>query len=332
MQRSTVRLLPLVPVVLALVGCATAPITGRRQLLLLSENEETALGLQSYQEVLTKEKLSSDPVANALVQQVGARIAAATGKNYQWEFKVVEKPDTVNAFCLPGGKVVVYSGLLPVAQDADGLATVIGHEVSHAIARHGGERVSQGLLTNMGIEAVTARMGMKDPQTVQTVSGLLGAGLAVGVTLPFSRDQESEADHMGLVYMAKAGFHPDAALAFWKRMQQASQGAPPEILSDHPSDANRIQKIEGWLPEARAAFVPGPAIALPPPTAATPVVPAAPAPTTAAPAAPPPPARTAVPAPPPPAPVAAPAAPVPAPVPSHAPGAPLPPPPPPPRR
>jgi predicted Zn-dependent protease len=311
MPRSTFRLLRLAPALLALVGCATAPITGRRQLLLLSEGEETTLGLQSYQEVLTKEKLSTDPAANALVQQVGARIAAATGKDYQWEFKVVDKPDTVNAFCLPGGKVVVYSGILPVTQTPDGLATVIGHEVSHAIARHGGERVSEGMLTNLGIEAVTASMGMKDPQTVQMVSGLLGAGVQVGVMLPFSRDQESEADRMGLVYMAKAGFQPDAALAFWKRMQDASQGAPPEILSDHPSDAKRIQQIEAWLPEARAAFVPGPAITVP---AAAPASAAKPASAPAAPAAP---------------------AAKPAPAPAVAPAAakvPPPPPPPPPRR
>ena len=289
------RLLRLAPAVLALLGCATVPITGRNQLLLLSEGEETKLGLQSYQEVLTKERLSTDPVANELVQQVGIRIAAATGKNYQWEFKVVDKPDTVNAFCLPGGKVVVYSGIFPVTRDADGLATVIGHEVAHAIARHGGERVSEGMLTNLGIEAVTASMGAKDPQTVQTVGGLLGAGVQVGLMLPFSRDQESEADHMGLIYMAKAGFQPDAALAFWKRMAQASPGAPPQILSDHPSDANRIEQIDGWLPEARAAFVPGAAIAVPPPAAPV-VAPAAPAPVpapapAASTAAPPPPRR-----------------------------------------
>jgi predicted Zn-dependent protease len=296
------RLLSLPPVLLALVGCATVPITGRKQLLLLSEGDETALGLQSYQEVLSKEKLSSDAGANALVQQVGARIAAATGKSYQWEFKVVDKPGTVNAFCLPGGKVVVYSGLLPVSQDANGLATVIGHEVAHAIARHGGERVSEGLLTNLGLEAVAASMGSKDPETVKTVTGLLGAGVQVGVMLPFSRDQESEADHLGLLYMAKAGFPPETAVAFWQRMAALSQGAPPEILSDHPSDARRIEQIQAWLPEARAAYVPGPAIAAPPPAPAH------------APAAPPPPA---------PAPARAPAA---------TPGAPPPPPPPPPRR
>lgn len=287
MLDSSARRLGSLPVLvsLALAGCATAPVTGRRQLLLLSEDEEASLGLKSYQEVLATEKLSADPAANALVQQVGARIAAATGKGYAWEFKVVDKPDVVNAFCLPGGKVVVYSGIFRVSQDAAGMATVIGHEVAHAIARHGGERLSSGMLTNLGVEAVTAAMGSKDPSTVKTVSGLLGAGAAVGIMLPFSRDQESEADHMGLIYMARAGFSPDAAVAFWQRMQAASQGAMPEILSDHPSDARRIQRIQGWLPEARAAFAPGPPISVGPVGAA----PAAPAPAAASPAAPPPP-------------------------------------------
>jgi predicted Zn-dependent protease len=299
-------MLRLAPVWLTLVGCATVPITGRKQLLLLSEGEETSLGLNAYQEVLAKEKLSNDPAANALVQQVGARIAAVTGKSYQWEFKVVDKPSTINAFCLPGGKVVVYTGLLPVARDANGLATVIGHEVAHAIARHGGERVSEGLLATMGIEAVTASMGAKDPQTVKTVAGLLGAGVQVGVLLPFSRDQESEADRLGLIYMAKAGFPPDTAIAFWQRMSALAQGSPPELLSDHPSDARRIEQIKGWLPEAQAAYVPGLAITTP--------VAAPPAPV----AAPPAPA----PAPPP----------APAPAPASRPAAPPPPPPPPPPR
>lgn len=302
---------------LTVAGCATAPVTGRRQLLLLSEGEETALGLKSYQEVLATERLSTDPAANALVQQVGARIAAATGKSYPWEFKVVDKPDMVNAFCLPGGKVVVYSGIFRVSQDANGMATVIGHEVAHAIARHGGERVSSGMLTNLGIEAVTAAMGNRDPSTVKTVSGLLGAGAAVGIMLPFSRDQESEADHLGLIYMARAGFTPDAAVGFWQRMQASSQGAMPELLSDHPSDANRIRRIQGWLPEARAAFVPGPPIAAGP----VGVPPAAPAPTHAAPPAPAPVRSAAPPAP-------APAAPPP----TQPQRAPAPPPPPVPRR
>jgi metalloendopeptidase OMA1, mitochondrial len=288
-------MLRLLPALILTIGCATVPVTGRKQLLLLSESEETSLGLQSYQEVLSKEKLSTDPAGNALVQRVGARIAAATGKSYPWEFKLVDKPDTINAFCLPGGKVVVYSGILPVTLDEDGLATVIGHEVAHAIARHGGERVSEGMLTNVGIEAVSAGMGAKDPQTVKTVTGLLGAGLQVGVLLPFSRDQESEADHMGLVFMAKAGYRPEAAVGFWQRMASASKGAVPQFLSDHPSDATRIRQIQGWLPEARAAFVPntaGPAPMLAAPAGAGASRPAGAPPAAAPPAAAPSPASS----------------------------------------
>jgi predicted Zn-dependent protease len=279
--------------VLTCAACATAPITGRKQLLLLSESEEDSMGAQSFQDVLTTEKVSLDPNANALVARVGQRIAAATGKNYQWEFKVVEKNEA-NAFCLPGGKVVVYTGILPLTANEAGLATVVGHEVAHAIARHGGERVSEGLLVNVGLAAVNAGMSNRDPQTVQTVTGLLGAGVAVGVTLPFSRTQESEADRMGLVYMAKAGYDPHEALAFWQRMEKASGGKMPEILSDHPSDSRRIRQIQGWLPEAMAAYNPQAAAAAPAPAPAP--VPAQPAPTGAAPTPvppppPPPPAR-----------------------------------------
>jgi predicted Zn-dependent protease len=297
-------------------ACATAPITGRKQLLLLSESEENGMGVQSFQEVLTTEKISLDPNANALVARVGQRIAAATGKAYQWEFKVVEKNE-VNAFCLPGGKVVVYTGILPLTANEAGLATVIGHEVAHAIARHGGERVSEGLLVNVGLAAVNAGMSNRDPQTVQTVTGLLGAGMAVGVTLPFSRTQESEADRMGLVYMAKAGYDPHEAMAFWQRMEKASGGKMPEILSDHPSDSRRISQIESWLPEAMAAYNPQAAAMAP----AAPVV--APAPAPVAPA----------PAPVAPAPAPAPVAPAPAPrAPAPASATPPPPPPPPPAR
>jgi len=278
-----------------LSACATAPISNRKQLLLLSEDEENSMGLQSYQETLAKEPVSSNPVLIAQVERVGRRIAAATGKtNYQWEFKVVDKP-VVNAFCLPGGKVVVYTGILPVAVDDAGLATVLGHEIAHAIARHGGERVSEGLLVNVGLEAASAAMGSSDPKTVQTVTSLLGAGAAVGVVMPFSRTQESEADHLGLVYMAKAGYDPAASLAFWKRMETSTTGAPPEILSDHPSDATRVKQIEQWLPEARTYFTsPAPVEALTVPAgsaAPTPSAVPAPAPVLvpAAGSAPPPP-------------------------------------------
>lgn len=234
-------------------ACETVPITGRSQLMLLPEPEEVRMGVQAYHEILRKSKISRDPRLNDLVTRVGTRIARATGRlDYQWEFKVIEDDKQVNAFALPGGKVAVYTGILPVTKDDAGLATVMGHEVAHAIARHGGERVSQGLLVQMGLATAQAAMANRDPRTVEQVTGLLGAGAALGIILPFSRAQESEADHLGLIYMAKAGYDPRAAISFWQRMEQAARGrpGPPEFLSTHPSHGTRIREIEQWIPEA----------------------------------------------------------------------------------
>lgn len=242
----------------SVVACETVPITGRSQLLLLPESEELHMGLQSYQEVLKKSKISSDPAMNDLVRRVGTRIAAATGRsNYQWEFKVIEDQQA-NAFCLPGGKVAVYTGILPITKDEAGLAVVLGHEVSHAIARHGAERVSQNLLVEVGLTGTMAALSKGDPNTVKSVGALLGAGASVGLLLPWGRAQESEADHLGLIYMAKAGYDPHAARDLWLRMAEASKGGgrPPEFLSTHPSEATRIKQIEGWIPEAMQYYHP----------------------------------------------------------------------------
>jgi predicted Zn-dependent protease len=243
----------------ALVACSTVPITGRHQLLLLSEGEERQMGLSSYQAVLKKSRLSSDPVATEQVRRVGRRIAEATGRtDYQWEFNLIEDNKQVNAFCLPGGKVAVYTGILPMTRDDAGLAAVLGHEVSHAIARHGGERVSQGLLVQVGLAATQVALSRNDPAAVQQVTALLGAGSTVGLLLPWSRSQESEADHLGLIFMAKAGYHPSAARDLWVRMAQAarSSGRPPEFLSTHPSEETRISQIEAWIPEALQHYQP----------------------------------------------------------------------------
>jgi len=234
-------------------ACQTVPITGRSQLMIIPEPEEVRMGVQAYQEILKKSKISRDPALNELVNRVGSRIARATGRaDYRWEFTVIEDDKQVNAFALPGGKVAVYTGMFPVAKDEAGLATVIGHEVAHAIARHGGERVSQGLVVQGGLMAAQVAMANRDPQTVRLVTGLLGAGAAIGVILPFSRSQESEADRLGLIYMAKAGYDPRAALGFWQRMEQAARQrrAPPEFLSTHPSHGTRQRQIEQWIPEA----------------------------------------------------------------------------------
>lgn len=257
------RLYPLSAVLLLLLGlavaCETVPITGRSQLMLVPESEEIQMGLQAYHEILRKSKVSRDPQLNDLVTRVGSRIAQATERlDYRWEFRVIEDDKQINAFALPGGKVAVYTGILPVTKDDVGLATVLGHEVAHAIARHGGERLSQGLLVEAGLATVQAAMARSDPRTVRLVTGFLGAGAAVGVILPFGRAQESEADHLGLIFMAKAGYDPHAAIAFWQRMERAAQGRrnPPEFLSTHPSHEARIRQIELWIPEAMQYYHP----------------------------------------------------------------------------
>ena len=239
-------------------GCATVPETGRSQLLLFPDSQMNALGLQAYEEILKKEKVSADPEANALVRRVGERIAAASGKDYDWRFTVIDDPKSANAFCLPGGKVAVYTGILPVTRDDAGLAVVMGHEVAHATARHGAERMSQSTLVQGLALGGGVALGGGDPQRTRAIFGALGAGAAVGVILPFSRKQESEADRIGLRYMARAGYDPEAAVGFWERMDAAAQGKsrPPEFLSTHPSGETRIRQIREWLPEARAQLRP----------------------------------------------------------------------------
>jgi metalloendopeptidase OMA1, mitochondrial len=241
------------------VACTTVPLTGRTQVMLLPESTEQEMGVTAFRQALTKSKVSTDPALNAQLTRVGTRIAAATGRtDYQWEFKVFEDKQ-VNAFCLPGGKVVVYTGILPVTRDDAGLAAVVGHEVAHAIARHGGERVSQNYIAQFGLAGTQLALSGQDPLLAQGVITALGAGATVGYLLPYSRLQESEADHLGLIYMAKAGYHPSAARDLWVRMAEMSKGQqkPPEFLSTHPADATRIRQIEAWLPEALKYYQPG---------------------------------------------------------------------------
>ena len=245
-------------ILLGAVACETVPITGRSQLVLVPEGTEVQMGLESYQQILSKAKLSTDPRLTEQVTRVGRRIAEATGRtDYEWEFKLIEDQQ-VNAFCLPGGKVAVYTGMLPVARDDAGLAAVVGHEVAHAVARHGGERMSQQLaVQGLTLASTQALLAGRDPATVQLVSGLLGAGATVGLLLPWSRGQESEADHLGLIYMAKAGYHPRAARDLWVRMGEASKDRQQvEFLSTHPLPATRITQIEGWIPEALQYYKP----------------------------------------------------------------------------
>jgi predicted Zn-dependent protease len=237
-------------------GCETVPYTGRRQIQLVSADEEAQMGVQSYQQIVGKATLSNDAQTNAMVQRVGSRIAAVTGLDYKWEFRLIADDKQANAFALPGGKVAVYTGILPITRDEAGLAAVLGHEIGHVLARHGGERLSQ----QMGVQTATqvlAGMASSNPATVQLVSAALGAGAQVGVMLPWSRQQESEADHLGLILMAKAGYDQHASLEVWKRMQDAAKGQrPSEWLSTHPSEATRIEQIQGWLPEALQYYRP----------------------------------------------------------------------------
>jgi len=249
------RLVP--AAVLLLAACETVPYTGRSQLNLLPEGSELQMGRQAYAEVLRQSTINRDPAANGQVEAVGRRIAAATGRtDYQWQFTLIESQEA-NAFCLPGGRVAVYTGILPITRDEAGLAVVLGHEISHAIAHHGAERLSQSLLIQAGLAATQIALATGDPATTRQVTSLLGAGAAVGVMLPWSRAQESEADHLGLIFMAKAGYDPRAAVAFWQRMMQAAKGRrPPEFLSDHPSDETRVRQIEAWIPEAMGYYRP----------------------------------------------------------------------------
>ncbi len=233
------------------------PYTNRQQFNIISDSEEYAMGLQAYQETVSKAKLSSDAQATEMVVRIGKRIAAAAEKpDFDWQFKLIDDPKSVNAFCLPGGRVAVYTGILPITKDEEGLAVVMSHEVAHALAHHGAERMSQGALVNLGGAALQIGMAKKDPAIQQQVLSAFGLGANVGVLLPFSRSHESEADHIGLILMAKAGYDPRAAVPFWERMKAQGGQKPPEFLSTHPSDDTRIQKIREELPEALKYYRP----------------------------------------------------------------------------
>ena len=232
--------------VMVLYACQKAPVTGRQQLILVSASEENQMGVTAYQQVLREERVSTDQRTNALVMKVGQRIAAVADRpDFDWEFRVIDK-NVANAFALPGGKVAVYTGILPYTQTEDGLAVVMGHEVAHALARHGAERMSQTLLTQVGLTAIQVGLRTSDPAIMQGI----GLAYGVGVELPFNRQQESEADHIGLILMAKAGYDPRAAMPFWQRMAAGQGQGSPEFLSTHPSGETRLKQLQEWMPEA----------------------------------------------------------------------------------
>lgn len=236
---------------LFLTACATAPVTGRSQLILIGEKEEASIGLKSYQQILSESKLSQDEKLVTQVRQVGGRIAAAANRpDFAWEFNVIKDDHTANAFCLPGGKVAIYTGLLPFTKDEDGLATVISHEVSHAIARHGAERLTTSLIAQMGQEAMNIAIQRQSATAVQAANMAYGVGAQIGFILPFSRGHELEADRIGLVLMARAGYDPRKAIIFWQRLSQTDKDKIPAFLSTHPADETRIHNIRLYLPEA----------------------------------------------------------------------------------
>ena len=233
------------------------PETGRKSHVGLSTQQETALGLQSYQQVLSQAQAITSGPDYEMVRRVSTKLAAATGAaghDFDWQESLIQDKQA-NAFCLPGGKIVVYTGILPVAENEAGLATVLGHEMAHATSRHGAQRVLQQNLAQTAMTGIAVSLSDMDYNKQRAVMGALGAGAQFGVLMPFGREHESEADHIGLIYMARAGYDPHEAISFWRRMEENGGGQqPPEFLSTHPSHGHRIQQLEAWMPEAEQEY------------------------------------------------------------------------------
>jgi predicted Zn-dependent protease len=243
-----------------IASCYTNPITGRKELSLVPIDQEVQLGAQAFTEVKQTTPISTNPTMTAEVSRVGQRIASVVNlPQAQWEFVVFQADDTPNAFCLPGGKVGVYSGIFPITANDAGMATVIGHEVGHAVARHGGERMSEQLVLNLGGMGLALAMRNKPQQTQDLAMLAYGVGTTLGRTLPHSRQQELEADYMGLIYMARAGYDPHEAVNMWQRFKawgDQQGGRTPEFLSTHPLDSRRISELQKHMPEAERDYRP----------------------------------------------------------------------------
>lgn len=264
-----IRILLLSIVAALLVGCgttSTVPITGRQRRLLVSDEQVLSLSNQQYQQYMQTAKPSTNATNTAMVKRVGQRLANAVVNylnsnglanevtQYQWEFNLVQDQQ-VNAFCMPGGKIVVYEGLLPVTQDETSLAIVLGHEIAHAVAKHSAEQMTTAIKQQYGAQALSMLMsGAGVSDGIQSVAGTVFGLGAKGASAKYSRNHESEADHLGIIFAAMAGYDPDAAIPFWQRMSQATGGGSTSWLSSHPSDATRIKQIQGWLPEARKYY------------------------------------------------------------------------------
>ena len=254
------KIFGLTAIVLLLTSCGSVPLTGRKQLLLLSDTELVSASLTQYDAFIETATLSTDRTKTATVERVGKRISEATERylkqnglekeiaNFRWDFKLV-KDDQVNAFCMPGGKIVVFEGLLPLTASDDELAVVIGHEIAHAVAKHSNERMSQEVVAQYGAAILDAALSTKS-SAIQTLGNtVFGLGAQVGVMLPYSRQHEYEADYLGMILMTLAGYNPESAISFWQKMSAKGSGSGSDFLSTHPSDDKRIAELQNRLPE-----------------------------------------------------------------------------------
>jgi predicted Zn-dependent protease len=255
------KLFLIVLTIALIISCSTVTLSGRKQLLLVSDQEVLTSSFQSYKQFIDSVPLSTNKTQTALVRKVGTNIANAVvtylkangqeaeAASFAWEFNLV-KDTTMNAFCMPGGKIVVFDGILPVTKTEAGLAVVLGHEVAHAVAKHANERMSQQMIVQYGASIADGLLAKKSDATRNTISTIYGIGANYGYMLPYSRKHELEADRLGLIFLAMAGYDPNEAVAFWKRMAANAKNAPAEFMSTHPSDQTRIAQIEQCVPEA----------------------------------------------------------------------------------
>jgi predicted Zn-dependent protease len=236
-------------------SCSTTPISGKKALLLTSPETENQQGDEAYKEILSKEKVITDTKESKMVETIGKRIAAVANEpTFKWEFKTIQS-DTPNAFCLPGGKVAVYTGIFKYAKNEAGLATVMGHEIGHAIARHGGQRMTEAMATNVALAGIAAiGLSNMEPGKKDLVMAALGVGATIGIVLPFSRANETEADEIGLILMSRAGYDPKEAISFWDRFSNIGGKSPPAFLSTHPPSAERRDNLQRLLPKGQIEY------------------------------------------------------------------------------